>query len=147
MSEVLVRRWQLGLLVVLLVGLAACSGGSGPELPRRPPPMSVINQNNAVHTEVEADSWCVGGLFSESCAAVDSPLTEVSAGCEDQLVVALPDTFSPQRGEPLGRHPAEGGGAWPVALREGTVLVRAEGSGQWNRASWTFELIRPNSGC
>lgn len=147
MSEVFVRRWQFGLFVVLLAGLAACSSGSGPELPRQPPPMSVINQSNGVHTEVEADSWCVDGLFKESCAAVDGPLTEVVASCEDQFVVALPDTFNPQPGEPLGQHPAEGGGAWPVAAREGTVLVRAEGSGQWNMASWTFELIRPNSGC
>jgi hypothetical protein len=109
--------------------------------------MSVINQSNGVHTEVEADSWCVDGFFSERCAAVDGPVTEVVAICGDQFVVALPDTFSPRPGEPLGQFPAEGGGAWPVEVQEGTVLINADGSGTWSSASWTFELTGNNEGC
>lgn len=109
--------------------------------------MGVINQNGAVHTEVEADSWCLDGLFSERCASVDGPVTEVVAGCDDQLVVALPDNLSPRLGDHLGEFPAEGGGVWPVELQEGTVVVDADGSGRWSRASWTFELTRDSGGC
>lgn len=76
------------MVAVLLVIAAACSSGS--DLP--PPPMDVINQRNGVLTEVEADSWCADGLFSERCAAVDGPVTEVVAVCNDQFVVALPDS-------------------------------------------------------
>lgn len=65
----------------------------------------------------------------------------------DQVVVALPDTFSPRAGEPLGQFPAEGGGAWPVEVEDDNVLINADGSGKWSRASWTFELTRNNEGC
>lgn len=109
--------------------------------------MDVINQSNGAHTEIEADSWCADGLFSERCAAVDGPVTEVAAVCNDQLIVAVPDSFIPRPGEPLGQFPAEGGGAWPVEIQEGTVLVIADGSGKWSRASWTFELTREMGGC
>lgn len=146
-SRLGVRTAQWGLLVVLLVGLAACSRSSGPELPRRPPAISVINQSNGVDTEVEADSWCLDGLFNETCAAVDGPLTEVVAGCEDQFVVAPPDGFTPLPVDELTKLPERLGRVWSVVAHEGTVLVRAEASGQWNTASWTFEVIRPNSGC
>ena len=112
-----------------------------------PPEMSVINQRTAAHHEVEPGAWCLDRLFSESCEAVDGPLTEVVATCDDSVVVALPEGFSPHPGDPLGDSPAEGGGAWPVDLREGTVLVQAEGTGRWNRASWTFELVRTDDGC
>ena len=131
------------MFAVFLVMAAACSPGS--ELP--PPAMSVINQSNGVHTTVDADSWCVDGLFSERCAAVDGPVMEVVAVCDDQFVVALPDTFSPRPGDPLGHFAAEGGGAWPVEAQVGTVLVSADGSGNWSRASWTFQLTRNSEGC
>jgi len=110
--------------------------------------MSLINQSNGVLTEVEAGSWCVDGLITESCVAVDGAVPQVVGVCDDQFVVALPDTFSPRSGGPLGEFPAEGGGgSWPVEVQEGTVLVRADGSGRWSGASWTFELARDNDGC
>jgi hypothetical protein len=108
--------------------------------------MSVINQSNAVHIEIEADSWCTDGLLNERCAAVDGPVTEVGAACNDQFVVALPDSFMPEPGHPLGQYPAEGGGAWPIEVQRGTIHVTADGSGNWSRASWTFELTR-NQDC
>ena len=145
MLKVFVRPFQFGLLVMLLAGLAACSGGA--DLLPQPPPIAVINQSGGVKTEVEADSWCVDALFNETCAAVHGPLTQVVAGCEDQFVVAPPDHFTPLPVETLTKLPDEMGRVWFVESHEGTVLVRAEGSGQWSSASWTFELIRPNSGC
>lgn len=145
MFDVFVRRMRLGFAGILLVGATACSGGA--ELPPEPPPMSVINQNNGVHTEIEADSWCVDGLFGESCAAVDRSLTEVLSGCDDRFVVAPPDGFTPQPVTTLTKLPEGMGRVWFVETREGAVSVRAESSGRWDRASWTFELIRDNQGC
>lgn len=138
-------RWQSGLLAVLVLTAPACSAGSEP--PPAPPTMSVINQSNGVDTHIEANSWCTDGLLSERCAAVDRPVPEVVAACNDQFVVAVPDTFSPEAGEPLGQVPAEGSRAWPVEVQEGSVLVNADGSGKWSRASWTFELTRNQEGC
>jgi hypothetical protein len=143
--DMFTRRMQFGLAGMLLVGATACSAGG--ELPPEPPPMSVINQSNGVHTEVEADSWCVDGLFGETCAAVDRSLTEVLSTCDDQFVVAPPDGFTPQPVNTLTKLPEEMGRVWFVEIPEGTIAVRAEASGQWDSASWTFELIRPDGGC
>lgn len=104
--------------------------------------MSVINQTDGARTEVQAGEWCVDGLLSDSCAAVDGPIERLVTSCADQLVVALPDHFSPRRNGPLGEFPAQGGGAWPVETQEGSVLVRATGSGKWSSASWAFDLAR-----
>jgi len=145
MFDVFMRRLQLGFAGMVLVGATACSGGA--ELPPEPPPMSVINQSNGVHTEIEANSWCVDGLFGETCAAVDRSLSEVLSSCDDQFVVAPPDGFTPQLVNTLTKLPEEMGRVWFVEIREGTIAVRAEGSGRWDRASWTFELIRDNHGC
>ena len=145
MSDVFMRRLQLGFAGMLLVGATACSGGA--ELPPEPPPMSVINQSNGVHTEIKADSWCVDGLLGETCAAVDRSLTEVLSSCDDQFVVAPPDDFTPQPVDTLTKLPEEMGRVWFVEIGEGTIAVRAEGSGRWDRASWTFELTRDNHGC
>lgn len=110
--------------------------------------MSVVNQTNGVGTEIQADSWCTDGLLTERCAAVDGPVPEVVGMCDDQFVVALPDSLSPAPGEALAQLPAEDGESWPVAAQEGTVLVRATGSGTWSKASWTFELVREgDQGC
>lgn len=147
MSAVSNRGSQLSLLLAIVALLPACTSATGAEIPLGPPAMSVINQSNGLHTEVEADSWCVDGLLDRRCAAVEGPMIAVEAACRDEFVVALPKFFEPVPGEPLGRFPAEGGGAWPVEVREGTILVRAEGSGRWSQASWTFELTRPASGC
>lgn len=145
MFDVFMRRLQLGFAGMLLVGATACSGGA--ESPPEPPPMSVINQSNGVHTEVEGDSWCVDGLFGGSCAAVDRSLTEVLSGCDDRFVVAPPDGFTPRPVNTLTKLPEGMGRVWFVEIREGTIAVHAEGSGRWDRASWTFELIRPDGGC
>jgi hypothetical protein len=145
MFDVFMRHAQLGFVGVILVGATACSGGA--DLPPEPPPMSAINQSDGVHTEIEADSWCVDGLFGETCAAVDRPLTEVLSSCDDQFVVAPPDGFTPQPVNTLTKLPEEMGRVWFVESRKGTVLVRAEGSGHWSTASWTFELVRPEGGC
>jgi hypothetical protein len=144
-AHVVLGRWQSGLLAVFVLTAPACSARS--ELSPEPPTMSVINQINGVDTEIDADSWCTNGLLNESCAAVDGPVTEVVAACDDRFVVALPDTFSPELGDPLGQFPAEGGGAWPVEVQVGTVMVNADGSGNWSKASWTFELTRNDEGC
>ena len=110
--------------------------------------MSVVNQTNGVGTEIQADSWCTDGLLTERCAAVDGPVPEGVGMCDDQFVVALPDSLSPAPGEALAQLPAEDGESWPVAAQEGTVLVRATGSGTWSKASWTFELVREgDQGC
>jgi len=109
--------------------------------------MSVINQSNGVHTEIEADSWCVDELLGESCAAVELSLTEVQSSCDDQFVVAPPDGFTPQPVDTLTKLPEGMGRVWFVEIREGPVSVRADGSGHWDRASWTFELVRDNQGC
>lgn len=145
MFDVFMRRAQLGFAGVILAGATACSGGA--DLPPEPPPMSVINQSNGVHTEIEADSWCVDGLFGETCAAVDRPLTEVLPGCDDQFVVAPPDGFTPQPVNTLTKLPEGMGRVWSVETRKGTVSVRAEGSGRWDKASWTFELIPDDQAC
>lgn len=147
MTAVSKKRSQVSLLLAIVALLPACTSPTGAELPLGPPTMSVINQSTGLDTEIEADSWCVDGLFDKRCAAVDGPLITVEAACRDEFVVALPNFFQPVSGEPLGRFPAEGGGAWPVEVREGTILVRAEGSGRWSQASWTFELTRPAAGC
>lgn len=140
-------RWQPGLVAVLLVVIPACSYVSAPEVPPEPLSIKVINQSDGVATKVAPGSWCFDGLFSaESCVAVDAPVTEVVARCEDAFVVAPPETFAPRPGDQIGRFPAEGGGAWPVTTSEGTVIVHADGSGQWTSASWTFELVR-DDGC
>lgn len=109
--------------------------------------MLVITQNEGSRTEVSADSWCVDWLLERGCAAVDGPLTEVMAACEEVVVVAVPETFIPHPGDPLAQFPAEDGDSWPVATGEGTVVVQAEGSGRWSEASWTFELTRDEEGC
>jgi hypothetical protein len=145
MLDMFVRRLQFGLAGLLLVGATACS--SGGESPPEPPPMSVINQGNGVHTEIEADGWCVDGLFGETCAAVDRPFTEVLSTCDDQFVVVPPDGFTPRPVKTLTKLSEEMGRVWVVEIPEGTVAVRADGSGQWDSASWTFELIRPDGEC
>lgn len=138
--HVIPGRWLLVLSVAVLTA-AGCSAGS------EPPTMFVVNQSNGIGTEVQADSWCTDGLLSESCAAVDGPVTEVVALCDDRFVVALPDSLSPTPGDPLGEFPAEDGESWPVEVQEGTVRVQATGSGTWSKASWTFELARDDQGC
>lgn len=139
-AHVIRSRWSLVLSVAVLAA-AACSDSS------EPPTMSVVNQSNGVGTEVQADSWCTDGLLSESCAAVDGPVPEVVANCDDQFVVALPDSLSPTPGDSLAQFPADDGESWPVELQEGTVRVQATGSGTWSKASWTFELARDDQGC
>lgn len=109
--------------------------------------MSVVNQSNGVGTEIQADSWCTDGLLSDSCAAVDGPVPEVVARCDDQFVVALPDSLSPTPGDSLAQFPAEDGESWPVELHEGTAPVQATGSGTWSKASWTFEIMRDDQDC
>ena len=136
-------RWRWILSITLLVATAACSSAS--ELP--PPTISVINQSNAASTEVQPGEWCVEGLFTDGCAAVDAPVPQVVAGCDDHLVAALPDGFSPLPDGPLRDAPAEGGGAWLVEVEEGGVLVRADGSGIWSSASWAFDLERIDEDC
>jgi hypothetical protein len=139
-AHVIRGRWLLVLSVAVLTA-AACSASS------EPPTMSVVNQSNGVGTEIEADSWCTDGLLSESCAAVDGPMPEVVARCDDQFVVAFPDSLSPTPGDSLAQFPAEDGESWPVELQEGNVRVQATGSGTWSKASWTFELARDDQGC
>lgn len=139
-------RWQPGLVAVFLVVVPACSYVFAPEVPPEPLSIKVINQSDGVANKVAPGGWCFDGLFSEeSCASVDGALTEVVARCEDVLVVAPPETFTPQTGDHLNRFPAEGGGAWAVTTHEGTVIVRADGSGQWTKATWTFELVRDDA--
>lgn len=139
-SDRMIRgRWSMAVSVAVLI--AACSGSSDS------PTMSVVNQSNGVGTEVQADSWCTDGLLNESCAAVDGPVPEVVARCDDQFVVAVPDSLSPTPGDSLARSPAEDGESWPVELQEGTVRVQATGSGTWSKASWTFELARDDQDC
>lgn len=133
-------RWLLGLSVAVLT-VVACSANS------EPPTMSVVNQSNGVGTEIQADSWCTDGLLSDSCAAVDGPVPEVVARCDDQFVVALPDSLSPTPGDSLAQFPAEDGESWPVELHEGTARVQATGSGTWSKAFWTFEIIRDDQDC
>jgi hypothetical protein len=134
-SHVHRSRW-LSVVLLVVLAVAACSSDS------EPPTMSVVNQTNGVGTEIQADSWCLDGLLTESCAAVDGPVPEVVGMCDDQFVVALPDSLSPTPGDALAQFPAEDGESWPVAAQEGTVLVRATGSGTWSTASWIFELVR-----
>jgi len=145
LSDVLMRRLHLGFGGILLIGATACSGGAS--LPPEPPPISVISQSTGLHTEIEADSWCVGGPSGESCAAVDRSSTEVLSSCDDRFVVAPPDGFTPQPVSTLTRLPEGMGRVWFVEAREGMIAVHAEGSGRWDRASWTFELIRDEDGC
>jgi hypothetical protein len=133
-------RWCL-VLPIAALSAAACSASS------EPPTMSVVNQSNGVGTAVQADSWCTDGLLGESCGAVAGSVPEVVAKCDDHFVVALPDSFSPTPGDSLAQFPADDGETWPVEVREGTVLVRAIGSGTWSKASWTFELARDDQGC
>jgi hypothetical protein len=109
--------------------------------------MSVVNQGNGVLTEVEADSWCVDRLVGDACARVDAPLPEVMVDCGDEVVVALPDTFTPQPAPDLVRIPKEKGRVWLVDTEEEIVLVRSNGSGKWSRVSWTFELARDDVEC
>ncbi len=139
-AHVIRGQWLLVVSGAVLT-VAACSASS------EPPTMSVVNQTNGVGTEVQADSWCTEELLSESCAAVDGPVPEIVARCDDQFVVALPDSLSPTHGDSLGRFPAEDGESWPVELQEGAVRVQATGSGTWSKASWTFELARDDQGC
>lgn len=129
-------------MAVVLVG--ACSNGSGPPAP---PPLSVVNQSNGQATEVEAGSWCVDWLINEGCAALDGPVTEVGASCEENVVVAMPDGFEPQPNASLVAVPPGKGRAWVVDAQEGTVLIRSTDSGQWAQASWTFELLRDDDEC
>jgi hypothetical protein len=141
--QVTTGRWRWILSIALLVTTAACSSAS--ELP--PPPIEVINQSSAASTEVRPGEWCVDGLFTDGCAAVDAPVPQVLAGCDEQLVAALPDGFSPRPDGPLRDAPAEGGEAWLVEVEEGAVLVIADGSGNWSSASWAFDLERTDEGC
>ena len=134
----MIRGW---FLLVALLTAAGCSTSS------QPPTMSVVNQSNGVGTEIQSDSWCSDGLFSESCAAIDGPVPEVVARCDDQFVVTLPDSLIPTPGDALAQFPAEDGESWPVELQEGTVRVHTTGSGTWSKASWTFELARDDQGC
>lgn len=137
------RRLSLLALSVMLTAIA-CSGGSGSG-PPEPPPMSVLGENGEVLAEAEAGSWCRDGLITDSCAAVDRPVPEVIVACETDIAVALPESFAPEPGALLGERSSTDGSVWPVTKREGGILVRAEGSGDWSRASWSFDLIR--EGC
>lgn len=136
------RRNLLALSVLLTV--VACSGDSG-EGPPEPPPMSVLGGNGEVLAVAEAGSWCHDGLITDSCAAVDRPAPEVTVACETDIAVAFPENFTPEPGAPLGDRASEDERVWPVTKAEGGILVRAEGSGDWSRASWGFDLIR--EGC
>lgn len=107
--------------------------------------MLVLGQNGEVLAEAEPGSWCRTGVITESCAAVDRPIPEVTVACETDVAVALPESFTPEPGPPLGEGSPTDEGVWPVTKSEGGILVRAEGSGDWSRASWTFDLIR--QGC
>jgi hypothetical protein len=107
--------------------------------------MKAVNQSDGAQTEIEADSWCVDGLFSVSCSAVDQPVTHVVAECDDNIALGLPDGLIPAPGDEL--EPVTNDAAWLVTAPEGTVAVFAEGSGRWSRASWTFELTREGAEC
>lgn len=136
-------RLSLLTLSVMLIAVA-CSGGSG-EGPPEPAAMSVLNGDGEVLTEAEAGSWCHDGLITESCAAVDRPVPEVTVACESDIAVSLPENFTPEPGAPLGEGSSADETVWPVTKTEGGILVRAEGPGDWSRASWSFDLIR--EGC
>jgi len=73
---------------------------------------------------------------------VDRPVPEVTVACETDVAVALPESFTPEPGGPLGDRASGDESVWPVARAEGGILVRAEGSGDWSRASWSFDLAR-----
>lgn len=107
--------------------------------------MKAVNQSDGAQTEIEADSWCVDGLFSVSCSAVDQPVTHVVAECDDNIALGLPDGLIPAPGDEL--EPVTNDAAWLVTAPEGTVAVFAEGSGRWSRAFWTFELTREGAEC
>lgn len=138
--EMSTRMGRLSLLAVsVLLIVVACSANSGAELPPEPPPMSVLDESGKVLAETPAGSWCRNGLITENCAAVDRPVPEVTVACETEIAVALPENFTPEPGPPLGSMEA---GVWPVTTTDGGILVRADGSGDWSRASWSFDLIR-----
>lgn len=128
----------------VLLTAVACSGGSGEESPE-PPPMSVLGGDGEVLAEAEAGSWCHDGLITESCTAVDGPVPEVTVACEADVAVVLPESFMPEPGGPLGHRTSGEERVWPVTRADGGILVRVEGSGDWSRASWSFNLIR--EGC
>lgn len=91
--------------------------------------MSVLGGNGEVLALAEAGSWCRNGLISESCAAVDRPVPEVTVACEADVAVVLPESFTPEPGGPLGDRASGEERVWPFTKREGGILVRAEGSG------------------
>lgn len=129
------------LALSLLLTAVACSGGSG-EGPPEPPPMSVLGGDGEVLAEAEAGSWCHDGLITESCAAVDRPVPEVTVACDADVAVVLPESFMPEPGAPLGDRLSTDERMWPITKDDGGILVGADGSGDWSRASWTFDLIR-----
>lgn len=107
--------------------------------------MSVLGEDGEVLAEAEAGSWCHNGLITESCAAVDRPVPEVTVACEADVAVVLPEGFVPEPGAPLGDRFSTDERVWPVTKADGGILVRARGSGDWSRASWSFDLTR--EGC
>lgn len=68
-------------------------------------------------------------LISESCAAVDRLVPEVTVACETDVAVVLPESFTPESQGPLGDRASGDERVWPVTKREGGILVRAEASG------------------
>jgi hypothetical protein len=134
------RRFSIGLLLVLLVATTACLGSPG-----SPPAMSAIDQGDGAATEINADSWCVGGVSADKCASAEGPVPEVVVRCDDNLALAPPGDFTLLQSDQI--EPVTGDEAWLVIVEEGTVVVRAESSGKWSDASWTFELRRDHGAC